>query len=308
MDEQQVLDSFPIEVGRSQYGDQVVIDFIAEASHIAIQGKTRSGKSQVSYNLLASAATCPAIRVVGVDPTSVLLRPFVENGEKRIHLGTSRFDGAVDVLRWVKEVSDERIERMWEARVDKYSAVSAVDPLILVVLEELPGIIEGAADEDSALGRRTTEKAAAQFQALFRQLAAQSAKAGIRLLALSQRAEATVFTGSARSNFATKFSLRLDEPESLRMLHPNMTGDEIAQVEAFPPGQGYFESPSFRRDIIRSLFVGEYARYADAVLRSRHQASLPECGEQGQEIRAQLNPLSDSGGSHWAARGENRDE
>lgn len=260
--------SIPIVVGRTQHGREVVIDLVADAAHIIYQGKTRSGKSQATYNFLAQCASNPCVRVVGSDPTSVLLAPFArrDHGERRIHLGTDDQGGTVEVLRWVKAESDRRIEAMWDRRIDKYAAFSPAFPLIVCVLEEFPGIVEAAQDEDAAEGRKPAERIAPRVQSLVRQIAAQSAKAGIRLLILAQRAEASIVGGNARSNFAVKMSLRLDEPESLRMLHPTATPEDCAQVENFPPGVGYFEQPGRRREIIRTDLVGDYSVYAQAVL------------------------------------------
>ena len=264
------VDSIPIRIGRTQYGRDVVVDLARDAAHWIYQGKTRSGKSQASYNLLAQCATNPAVRVVGSDPTTVLLRPFVEreHGEHYIHLGTDYQQRTVDVLRWVKAESDRRIEGMWDRRIDKYTRFSAAFPLILVVAEEFPGIIEAATDEDAAEARKPADRIAPRLQSLIRQLAAQSAKAGIRLLLLAQRAEANIVGGNARSNFAVKMSLRLDEPESLKMLHPTATLQESALAAVFPPGVGFFEQPVERREIIRTDLVGDYAVYAQAVLTS----------------------------------------
>lgn len=260
--------SIPIGVGRTQHGREVVIDLVADAAHVIYQGKTRSGKSQATYNFLAQCAANPCVRVVGSDPTSVLLAPFVhrEHGEKRIHLGTDNQSGTVEVLRWVKAESDRRIEAMWDRRIDKYEQFSPAFPMIVCVLEEFPGIIEAAQDEDAAEARKPVDRIGPRVQSLVRQIAAQSAKAGIRLLLLAQRAEANIVGGAARSNFAVKMSLRLDEPESLRMLHPTASPEDCAAVENFPPGVGYFEQPGQRREIIRTDLVGEYALYAQAVL------------------------------------------
>lgn len=260
--------SIPITVGRTQHGRDVVIDLVGDAAHIIYQGKTRSGKSQATYNFLAQCAAHPCVRVVGSDPTTVLLAPFSkrEHGEKYIHLGTDDQEKTVDVLRWVKAESDRRIERMWDRRIDKYDTFTPALPLIVVVLEEFPGIVEAAQDEDAMLGRKPADRVAPRVQGLVRQIAAQSAKAGIRLLLLAQRAEASIVGGNARANFAVKMSLRLDEPESLRMLHPTATPEDCAQAENFPPGVGYFEQPGRRREIIRTDLVGEYAVYANAVM------------------------------------------
>lgn len=260
------VSSIPIQLGRSQYGMNICFDLAADAAHIAMQGKTRSGKSQATYNILAQAAVNPSVRVVGSDPTHVLLEPFKHRGVEEPMI-VSGLDAAatVSMLSWVKNESDRRINQMWPLRIDKFGEFSPAFPLILVVLEEFPGILEGASDEDAAEGRKPAERLAPKISAYVRQIAAQSAKAGIRLLLLSQRAEAAVIGGNARSNFGVKLTLRVDEPESVRMLHPSATPEDCALVEIFKPGTGLFEKPGEGRQIMRCDYVGEYGKYARAV-------------------------------------------
>lgn len=259
--------TIPIAIGWNDLSQPVSVDLAKDAAHWLIQGKTRSGKSQCTYNLLAQAGANPAVRVVGIDPTSVLLAPFVHRTprEPNIELGLTDFDQVLSVLRFVKDESDRRIERFWEHRIDKISSFSPALPLILLVLEEFPGIIEGATDFDALSGLKPADRYAPRITSLVRQIAAQSAKAGIRMLLLAQRAEASIVGGNARSNFAVKMTLRVDEPESVKMLHPNATSEECAQVESFVPGQGFFDQPGIRRQIIRTVRVGEYATYASYV-------------------------------------------
>lgn len=259
-------DSIPIVLGVDEHTNPVWIDLAKDASHMVIQGKTRSGKSQCTYNLLAQVARNPSVRVVGSDPTNVLLAPFLHRvNEPHIVLGLNDSPKTVEVLRWVKEESDRRIDLMWDRRIDKFSHFSPTFPLILLVLEEYPGIIEAATDADAADGLSKADKCSPRIQALVRQIAAQSAKAGIRILLLAQRADANILGGPTRSNFATKLTLRVDEPEAIRMLHPSVTPEECSNVEMFVPGMGYFEGPGQKRRIIRCSYVGDYSGYAREV-------------------------------------------
>lgn len=266
--EREAIDSLFLPLGVSQYGKQVGVDLVKDAGHIAIQGKTRSGKSQASYNLLARVASNPAVRVVGSDPTEVLLAPFQDRlpEERHLVLGVDNQERTEEMLRWVKNLSDRRISKMRELRIDKYELFSARFPLLLLVLEEFPGILEAADDQDIIEDRKAGKKVGNRIRALVRQIAAQSAKAGVRILLLAQRAEANILGGNARSNFAIKMSLRVDEPESLKMLHPSATPEDCEAAGLFKPGQAFFDRPGDGRQIIRNHFVGEYRKYFDYVL------------------------------------------
>lgn len=273
------IDSLFVRIGRTQYRDDVGVDLVKDAAHIVFQGKTRSGKSQATYNFLAQVAQSPAVRVVGSDPTTVLLSPFADRlpEEKRLVLGPDDQKRTVEMLEFVKRESDRRITKMRELDIDKYEVFSPSFPIILLVLEEFPGIVEASRDEDAAEARKPAERVAPRLQALVRQIAAQGAKAGIRILLLAQRAEADIVGGAARSNFAVKMTLRLDEPESVRMLHPSVTPDEMDAVGNFQPGQALFERPGEVREIIRNDFVGDYRTYS-SVVRSADLAYLADLG------------------------------
>lgn len=53
------------------------VEFDPTSGHTIISGATRSGKSATSYAILAQVARNPAVQVVGIDPTGILLTPFV---------------------------------------------------------------------------------------------------------------------------------------------------------------------------------------------------------------------------------------
>lgn len=292
-------DTIPIAIGWNELAQPVLVDIAKDAAHWLIQGKTRSGKSQCTYNLLAQAGSNPAVRVVGVDPTSVLLAPFVHRrpAEPNIELGLNDFDKVLRVLQFVKAESDRRIECFWDRRIDKISLFSPALPLILLVLEEFPGIIEGAQDFDATNGLKPADRYALRITSLVRQIAAQSAKAGIRMLLLAQRAEASIVGGNARSNFAVKMTLRVDEPESVKMLHPNATPEECALVEGFVPGQGFFDQPGLRRQMIRTVRVGEYSTYASYVENAdlAYEAALNIDRAQRMTIASEYPHLGDIG-------------
>jgi S-DNA-T family DNA segregation ATPase FtsK/SpoIIIE len=246
-------------LGVTQGGTPVDFDLIGDAAHVAVQGQTRSGKSQFAYNLLGRLAGLEYVRVVGIDPSGLLLAPFAETGEPLIALGQGDAGAGLDVLQAVKDEADTRIERMAPARIDKRDHFTTATPLWVVVLEEYPGILEAAADEDTAHGRKPGERVEPQVRRLIRQLVAQSAKAGVRVFLMAQRAEASILDGAIRSNFGTRISLRVDNADSVRMLHPSADPAMCARVERFAPGVALIDRPGRPRTIVR----GPTTSYAD---------------------------------------------
>ncbi len=220
----------------------------------------------MAYNVLGRLAGDPRVRVIGCDPSSLLLAPHAERGESLIALGVGEVSQAVEVLRWAKGESDKRTRWMLTSRIDKVTSLSPAQPLILVVLEEYAGLLEAAEDEDSSLGRRPGDRLEPHIRRLVRQLVAQSAKSAIRVLMFTQRAEASIVGGASRSNFGVRLSMRVDNPDSVRMLHPSADPGRCEAIMQFAPGVGYLEVPGQAARVLRGPVTG-YAEYFDRVLR-----------------------------------------
>jgi S-DNA-T family DNA segregation ATPase FtsK/SpoIIIE len=85
---------------------------------------------------------------------------------------------------------------------------------------------------------------------------AEGAKAGVRVVLITQGAEANTIGGTERSNIATRITFRVDNADSVRLLHPGATVDQCAAVMAMPAGYGLVERPEasaisrFRLDFV----------------------------------------------------------
>ena len=88
-------------LGRGEDATEVVAD-PAAPWHLAIQGATRSGKSALSYTFLGALAARPDVLVCGVDPSGILLAPWLPGrGGAWIATGTADLTGAVTALSGV---------------------------------------------------------------------------------------------------------------------------------------------------------------------------------------------------------------
>ena len=107
-------------IGRAEDGTPVVVDLVADASHSALQGQTRSGKSALSYGILGSYAHRPEVLVCGVDPSGILLGPFTTGrGGAWIATGTADLAQAVAALAGVVAEMDARIATLADCGLDK---------------------------------------------------------------------------------------------------------------------------------------------------------------------------------------------
>lgn len=249
--------------------------------HIAFQGQTRSGKSSAVYSFLARAHATGLVRVVGIDPTSVMLRPFAALGERHIHTGGADLAGAVAVLEWAVAEMDRRIGLLWPNRVDKIERFGGPGPmLLLVVLEEAPVLLSGLASEDSSAGRRGGERLEPKAKHLIKRIFCEGNKVGVNVLTISQRTSVLVIPGDARSNVGYRITLRMDDPDGLRMLHSGVQDEDARWVASAKPGRALVDAPALRRQSRARLDWLEYSAYLSALglgagVRGRQPPSRP---------------------------------
>ena len=251
--------SVQISLGLTESGTHVTADLAADDAHIAVQGQTRSGKSVWNYNLLGDVASLPWVRVVGFDLSGLLLAPFAERGEEMIALGGTAVSEIPPILDWANDLVTTRTDQLRAARLDKMVEFSAAEPLVLFTADEFDATLEAAADEDAARGLKPGERMEPQIRRGVRRWAAMSAQGGLRLVGTRQRAEAKVLGGASRSNFGTRLTFRVDNSDSVRMLHPSADSSVCERVETFAPGVALVDRPGHRRAIVR----GRQTRYAD---------------------------------------------
>src|SRR5690606_18066840 len=122
---------------------------LAAANHIAVQGITRSGKSMLATQIIAFAVQHPNINVSGIDPSGLLL------GEIRNTVnGTEHLTDAALLLESLVTEMDDRIRTLRRSGNDKLDSYTPTTPLLLVVLEELPGLLATSETIDKNLAVR----------------------------------------------------------------------------------------------------------------------------------------------------------
>ena len=248
-----------------------------ELVHLIVQGATGSGKSVFTYGLLSQLVGIPEVLIAMSDPTGLLTRPFIGTVHAEWQVSDSaNIDAHIDLLRRLVEMMDQRIQNLLPRR-DQVE-ISDGCPLVFVVLEEYPGLIRAAAQVDAADKRKSGGKVE-QIKGLVGRLAAESRKAGMRLVILAQRAEASILDSYTRGQMTVKLSFRVAEAASIEMLHP--TGREEAEEHATSAaGIALLSAPGVKLKRIKTPWLGvaddgpEYARYWDLV--TTYAARLPQ--------------------------------
>lgn len=255
-----------VRLGRDETGHDVIVDFMAPW-HMFVQGMSRSGKSVDVYLLLAPLAARDDTIVVGVDPTGILLSPWrAASGDKYRYLGAADMRAAADALAAICREMDDRIVALMDAGLDKLDTFTSQTPLLVVVLEEYPGTLSLAEVYDSAEGLKPAERTATSIKRSVRRLVQEGAKVGVRVVMIAQRADASIVGGTERSNFGLRISMRVDNNDAVRMLHPSATDDLCEAVQLAQPGQGVYELPGHRLTRFKADFC-TYQQYTQFVRR-----------------------------------------
>lgn len=139
-------------LGRGEDGLEVVEDF-RRGAHTIVQGVTRSGKSVLTYGVLAQLAGDQAAIVVGCDPTGLLWRPFAGSRHAPWQVSGVGDSKAHELL--VLRLVDEMDSRIRDLPADRDTIeVSVERPLLVVVHEELAGLYRSVDVLDKEAGKR----------------------------------------------------------------------------------------------------------------------------------------------------------
>lgn len=252
-----------VRIGRTRTGRDICLaPFVSQ--HTVLTGATRSGKSVCLYTMLSQLPGLP-VQVCGVDPSGILFNALGDalGGQSR-RVATLRNPVRVEqVLNGIVHEMDDRIDTLLGLRLDKFDSGDFTEdvPLLIVLLEEFPGMLAAIAADDMANGRKQSERLEPRIRAHVQRLALEGAKVGIRLWIVAQRADAAILTGVLRSQLSQRISFRQDA-DGLRMLHESITPEQIDAAQRFLPGQGFVE---FAGTVPLTPFRSDFITYRELV-------------------------------------------
>jgi S-DNA-T family DNA segregation ATPase FtsK/SpoIIIE len=256
---------YPVMLAQTETGERIWLSW-ATAPHTVVQGATRSGKSVWCYSLLGQLVRCDDVLITGSDPSGLLLgRPYVGTRHREWQaVGTQDVQAHVTVLRRIVAEMDRRISELPD-REDTL-VPSLENPLLLVVLEEFAGLLRLASTLPTPRGEA---KVTDQLRALFGRLVSEGHKVAIRLVVVSQRADASIIGGFERGQLGLRLSFRVTDPEALAMLHPEGR-DWFADHAHASAGVALLETPSqtvtrVRGPRLTGDDLADYAQYWDQV-------------------------------------------
>lgn len=272
--------ALPCRLGTYSTGEDAWVD-LAESISWAIQGQTRSGKSVSTYVLLSALAHRLDCLVAGLDPSGILLHAFDGHPRPDLrHLFAESWAAAADTLERIVAEHDRRVHFLVDHDLEKLDRPTVEIPYIYVVLEEYPGALDGAGDEDAAEGRKGPAQQRPRIQRYVSRLIREGQKTGVRVILIAQRMEASIVSGDTRSNIAGRITHRVDNNDSVKMLHPRAEAGAVDWVTGnsspvIRPGLGLIQVPGFEGvRKFRADFM-PYDRYLDVCRRGlEHQKEM----------------------------------
>lgn len=236
-----------VRIGRLDNGANAYLDF-SNPAHMGMQGQTRSGKSALTYGVLAQLASCEELDVWGIDPAAVLLKPFEENGDPSHYVtGGRQMEDAVPLLEGFVAEMEDRIEQLQQEKRDKFSRFTKERPVRLLVLEEYSGLLAAldALDaQDSAKDKKNRRKHA---ESAIGRLVREGAKVGIVVLFILQRADSQSMNTNTRDQLSVRITMKVGNKDAIRMFHEDLPDEIVDQVRDFSHGRMIFETPKGRR-------------------------------------------------------------
>lgn len=173
-------------------------------------------------------------------------------------------DQAAIVLETLLLEMERRIEHLLVCRTDKFASINPDYPLLVMVLDELPGLLQAARQHDKMARRGAQTRTADRIQSAIGRLVREGAKVGICVITIAQRFDATTLGGDVRANFPTRVTFRVDNADAVHMLHPDVDNVTSQAITAQPVGGAWVDTPGRPGEHVQ-VDLMDYSDYVDVV-------------------------------------------
>ena len=262
----QLIDSrTSIPIGRRVSGESFALNLRTDVVHLLMQGVSRFGKSSLMYLMLSWMARMRDVQVWGFDHTSMVLGPLEGLPGKR-----ATTDDVVDHMRLMDDLLDllkQRISQLVAMELDSFEDIAdpTTMPIVVVVCEEFPGLVQKFVDHDRITGVKAADRLAPRLEAGIGRLTAEGGKVGIKVVLLSQRfLIGTGLTSTTRSNCNVRMTF-LTDAAGVELVLPDADPATIERVTKFGKGRAMITMdrvPSFE---LQADYLGGYSKYIEQV-------------------------------------------
>jgi DNA segregation ATPase FtsK/SpoIIIE-like protein len=263
-----------IKLGVNKLGEVITYDLIANPQHVALESMSRGGKASCIYLMVVQTCEAPNVIIAGLDFTGMLLNPCEALPHPELRCTSCDPMQQLQTLNRLIALMQRETARLASEGADKAAKPTREHPAVTIYLEEYPGIITAARDDDSKEGRKASERIAPKIEAAVKRLVRESAKVNFRLIILAQRFSSTSIDTDLRSNLGLRVTFREDNDDSIRMLFEDLDQKTMSKIKRFRRGEGLIGMPDGRLEHFRAYYVS-YKRYK-AILQGAGGVSVSE--------------------------------
>jgi S-DNA-T family DNA segregation ATPase FtsK/SpoIIIE len=240
--------AIPLNLGITQIGDPL-IDDLATLPHLLIAGSTGAGKSTLLNSIITTmiATKAPSVlRLVLSDTSGVEFGHFIGAPHLEFEPATSVYR-TLEHIEWLSDTTDVRMRQLAKRscrNITEYNLNSTESerlPYIVFVIDEIA---------DMMLHKHKDEDEKVSVSKLFENklclLVGRCRKAGIHVIASTQRPSIDIVTGSIKTNFLARLSLKLPSAVDSRTIL-----DTDGAEHLLVPGDMLYQSP-LRAELIRA--------------------------------------------------------
>src|SRR5258708_5688206 len=201
----------PLNLGITSIGDPLVED-LATLPHLLIAGSTGSGKSTLLTSIITTIIATKSsdeVRLVLSDTNGVEFGHFIGVPHLVFEPATTVYK-TLDHIEWLSSETDRRLARFAKAscrNITEFNLNASTKdklPFIALIIDEIA---------DLMLHKHKNEDEEVSVSKLFENklclLVGRCRKAGINVIASTQRPSVNIVTGSIKANFPARLSLKL---------------------------------------------------------------------------------------------------
>jgi DNA segregation ATPase FtsK/SpoIIIE, S-DNA-T family len=240
--------NIPLNLGITQLGDPLIED-LSTLPHLLVAGSTGSGKSTLLSSIITTiVATKSAdeVRLVLSDTNGVEFGHFIGAPHLVFEPATSVYK-TLDHIEWLSGETNDRLAKFAKAscrnitEFNLHATLKNKLPFLVLIIDEIA---------DMMLHKHKNEDEKVSVSKLFENnlclLVGRCRKAGIHVIASTQRPSVNIVTGSIKANFPARLSLKLPSAVDSRTILDTEGAEHL-----LVPGDMLYQSP-LRAELIRA--------------------------------------------------------
>lgn len=238
--------AIPLNLGITSIGEPLIED-LSTLPHLLIAGSTGSGKTTLLNSLITTiiaTKSSDSVRLVLSDTTGVEFGNFIGAPHLVFDPATTVYK-TLDHIEWLSDETSSRLEqfaRQGYRNITEHNLnqTKKIPRLVLIIDEIADMMLHKHKEEDEKVS------VAKLFENKLCALVGRCRKAGIHVIASTQRPSVNIVTGSIKANFPARLSLKLPSAVDSRTILDTEGAEHL-----LIPGDMLYQSP-LRPELIRA--------------------------------------------------------